>query len=316
MATFIIRRVLAAIPALVLVSILVFLLIRLVPGDVVLKRVAEGGYLSPEDEARIRSELGLDEPLVQQYLTWAGGIVRGDFGDSLWTGQAVLPQILKRMQLSFELAVMAMLLAAVLAIPLGVVAAVKQDTWFDYASRLFAIGGLSLPDFWLGTMLLLFLSLYVGWLPEFGYFPIWEDPSRNLQALVFPALIVGYRYSAISARMTRSAMLEVLREDYVRTARAKGLPERTVVMRHGLRNALIPVITIMGSQLSHLLGGLVVVEVIFALPGMGRLALDAVVDRDYTVLQGTVLVISSIFVVMNLIVDLSYAVIDPRIRYN
>jgi peptide/nickel transport system permease protein len=164
-------------------------------------------------------------------------------------------------------------------------------------------------------MLLLFLSLYVGWLPEFGYFPIWEDPSRNLQALVFPALIVGYRYSAISARMTRSAMLEVLREDYVRTARAKGLPERTVVMRHGLRNALIPVITIMGSQLSHLLGGLVVVEVIFALPGMGRLALDAVVDRDYTVLQGTVLVISTIFVVMNLIVDLSYAVIDPRIRY-
>ena len=316
MSAFVVRRILAAIPTLLFVTIIVFMLIRLVPGDVVMAQIAEGGYLSEEDVAEIRAELGLDRPAPVQYFDWLSGVIRGDFGESLWTGQPILPQIGQRMKLSMQLALMAMLGAVTLAIPLGILAAVNRDSWIDYSSRIFAIAGLSIPDFWLGTMLLLFLSLYVGWLPDFGYFPLWEDPSRNLQALIFPAMIIGYRYSAISSRMTRSAMLEVLQEDYVRTARAKGLRERTVVTRHALRNALIPVITIMGSQLSNLLGGLVIVETIFALPGMGRLALDAVVTRDYPVLQGTVLVIAMIFVTMNLIIDLSYAVIDPRIRYS
>ena len=195
------------------------------------------------------------------------------------------------------------------------ISAVKQDSIPDYAARLFAIIGLSMPDFWIATMLLLALTLWVGWLPEFGYFPLWEDPSRNLQALIFPAVIVGYRLSATASRMTRSAMLEVLREDYVRTARAKGLQERTIVIRHALKNALIPVITIFGGLLSFMLGGLVVIETIFALPGMGRLALNAVLLRDYPVLQGTVIVMAVIFVAANLIVDLSYAMLDPRIRY-
>ena len=203
-----------------------------------------------------------------------------------------------------------------IAIPLGVLSAIKQDSWLDYVARLFAVAGLSIPDFWIATMVLLALSLYIGWLPEFGYFPPWEEPWKNFQALIFPALIIGYRYSAISARMTRSAMLEVLRQDYVRTARAKGLTDRVVITRHALRNALIPVVTIMASQLSHLIGGLVVVETIFSLPGMGRLVLDSVISRDYPVVQGAVMMIAVVFVLANLLVDLSYAVIDPRIRYS
>lgn len=316
MTQYIIRRLISAVPSLMLVSIVIFSLIRLVPGDVVMARLSESGYVTEEDLAEMRAELGLDRGFVEQYVDWTSGLVRGDFGESLWTGESVLPKIATRMRVSIQIALMAIALSLFIAIPLGVISAVKQNTPIDYAARLFAIIGLSLPDFWIATMLLLLLTLWVGWLPEFGYFPLWEDPSRNLQALVFPALIVGYRSSATASRMTRSTMLEVLREDYVRTARAKGLTERTIVIRHALKNAVIPVITIFGGLLSFMLGGLVVLETIFALPGMGRLAFDAVTLRDYPVLQGTVMIMALIFVFANLLVDLSYAIIDPRIRYS
>ena len=316
MGQYIIRRLIGAIPSLVLVSIIIFLLVRLIPGDVVMARLAESGYVTEEDLQRMRAELGLDRNIFAQYIDWGGHVLIGDFGKSLWTTDEVLPTIVSRMGISVQIAVMSMLLAVVIAIPLGVISAVRQNTWMDYSARMFSIFGLSIPDFWIATMLLLFLSLYVGWLPEFGWFPLWENPSKNLQALIFPALIIGYRFSAVSARMTRSAMLEVMREDYVRTARAKGLRERTVVVKHALRNGLIPVITIMGSQLSFLLGGLVIIESIFSLPGMGRLTYDAVTHRDYPVVQGAVMVMAFIFVLANLAVDLSYGVIDPRIRYS
>jgi peptide/nickel transport system permease protein len=264
----------------------------------------------------MRAELGIDRNPVVQYIDWASGVVHGDFGKSLWDDNQVLPTIIHRMATSMEIAVFAIVIAIAVAIPLGVISAVKQNSWIDYVARLFAVTGLSLPDFWIATMLLLFLSVQVHWLPEFGWFNPFDHPWQNFLAIIFPALIVGYRYSAVSARMTRSAMLEVLREDYVRTARAKGLRERTVVVRHALRNGLIPVITIMGSQVSFLLGGLVVLEQIFSLPGMGRYTYDAVIHRDYTVVQGTVLTMATVYVLANLAIDLSYALIDPRIRYS
>ena len=321
MGQYVFRRVLASIPTLVLFSLLIAGLIRLVPGDVVEARLAggggmDGGSLNEETIQALREDLGLDRSFPEQYIDWVTHAIRGDLGVSMWTYQGVTTAIFQRARLSVQLALMAMGIALVIAIPLGVLSAIKQDSWLDYLARLFAVAGLSIPDFWIATMVLLALSLYIGWLPEFGYFPPWEEPWKNFQALIFPALIIGYRYSAISARMTRSAMLEVLRQDYVRTARAKGLTDRVVITRHALRNALIPVVTIMASQLSHLLGGLVVVETIFSLPGMGRLVLDSVISRDYPVVQGAVMMIAVVFVLANLLVDLSYAVIDPRIRYS
>ena len=316
MGQYILRRLLLALPTLVVVSVLVFSLVRLVPGDVVMARLAESGYVTPEQLDEMRAELGIDRNPVVQYLDWASGVVRGDFGKSLWDDNEVLPTIMGRMGISMEIAFFAIGIAIIVAIPMGVISAVRQNTPIDYGARLFAITGLSLPDFWIATMLLLFLSVQVHWLPEFGWFRPWEDPWKNFLAIIFPALIVGYRYSAVSARMTRSAMLEVMREDYVRTARAKGLRERTVVVKHALRNGLIPVITIMGSQVSFLLGGLVILEQIFSLPGMGRYTYDAVIHRDYTVVQGTVFVMAAVYVTVNLLIDLSYALIDPRIRYS
>ena len=321
MGQYILRRILASIPTLVLFSLLIAGLIRLVPGDVVEARLAggggmDGGSLNEETIEALREDLGLDRSFPEQYLDWVTHAIRGDLGVSMWTYQAVTTSIIQRARLSVQLALMAMGIALLIAIPLGVLSAIKQDSLLDYGARLFAIAGLSIPDFWIGTMVLLALSLYIGWLPEFGYFPPWEQPWKNFQALIFPALIIGYRYSAISARMTRSAMLEVLRQDYVRTARAKGLTDRVVITRHALRNALIPVVTIMASQLSHLIGGLVVVETIFSLPGMGRLVLDSVISRDYPVVQGAVMMMAVVFILANLLVDLSYAVIDPRIRYS
>ena len=316
MGQYIIRRLISSIPSLILVSIIIFGLLRLIPGDVVMARLSESGYVTEEDLDRMRDQLGLNRNPIVQYFDWAGHAVRGDLGTSLWTSDEVLSTIVGRIGISMQLAGMAMIIAIIIAIPVGVISAVRQNSWVDYVSRLFSIMGLSIPDFWIATMLLLFLSLYVGWLPQFGWFVPWEDPSRNMQALIFPAMIIGYRFSAVSARMTRSAMLEVMREDYVRTARAKGLHERTVIVKHALRNGLIPVITIMGTQLSFLLGGIVIIEQIFSLPGMGRLTFDAVTHRDYPIVQGAVMTMALIFILANLTVDLSYALIDPRIRYS
>ena len=315
MGGYILRRVLLTIPTLFVVSLVIFSLVRLLPGDTVLAQVQENNYIPPELLEQMRAELGLDEHPVKQYVVWSSGLLRGDFGDSLVTGDPVLPEIRRRLGISLEIALIAMLVAVIIAVPLGVIAAVKQDSWIDYGARFFAITGLSVPEFWLATMLLLFLSREVGWLPQFGWFEPWKHPKENFLAVIFPALIVGYRLSAVSSRMTRSAMLEVLREDYVRTARAKGLAERTIVIRHALRNSLIPVVTIFGTQLSFVLGGLIIVEQIFSLPGMGRYTFDAVIRRDYTAVQGAVMVMALIYVLVNLAIDLLYSVIDPRIRY-
>ena len=316
MGRYIIRRLLSALPSLVIVTILIAGLVRLQPGDVVMARLSEAGYVSQEDIDRMRAELGLDKSFPQQYVEWALGVVQGDLGVSLWDNTDVLAKLGLRSRLSVQLALMAMFVAVLTAIPLGIISAVRQDSWMDYVSRLFSITGLSIPDFFLATVLLYVLSVWVGWLPEFGYIPPWEDPWKNFLALIFPSLIVGYRFSAISARMTRSAMLEVLRQDYVRTARAKGLVERVIIFKHALRNALIPVITIMGSQLTFLLGGLVIIETVFALPGVGEMGYQAILVRDYPSVQGVVLFTALLFIFSNLLVDLSYALIDPRIRYS
>ena len=314
MAQYIANRLLLAVPSLLFVSIVIFSLVRLIPGDAVMARVGETGYVSPDVLQQMREELGIDKPFVVQYVDWASKVVRGDLGTSLWTREAVLPTILGRMNVSLEIAVLAVSWAVILALPVGIISAVRRNTPIDYTARIFSIIGLSAPDFWLATILLLVLSKYLGWLPEFGWYSPITAPVQNFQSMVFPALIVGYRLSAVSARMTRSAMLEVLREDYIRTARAKGLREFDVVIKHALRNSLIPVITIIGAQLTGLLGGLVIVEQIFSLPGQGRLLLDAVTHRDYPVVQGSVMVMALIFVVSNLLIDLSYGVLDPRIR--
>ena len=340
MYRYIVRRALAAIPTIVIISVLVSLLIRLQPGDVLMAGLDEGGSFSDEQLEAMREELGLNRSWPHQYQCWVvgdllnripdinvggrpwigdcegGGLIRADFGTSLDSGRDVLEQIGKRSRISIQLAFMAMTIAIGIALPLGIVSAVKQDTPVDYASRFFSVLGLSVPDYFIATVLLYGLSVWVGWLPQFGYYALWEQPLQNLQALIFPALIVGYRLSAISARMTRSAMLEVLRQDYVRTARSKGLTERVVILRHSLRNALIPVITIMGAQFSFLLGGIVIIEIVFSLPGIGTLGLNAIQVRDYPIVQGVVLLTSVIFVTANLLVDLSYALIDPRIRYS
>ena len=316
MGQYIIRRLLIAIPSLIIVTILIAGLIRLQPGDVVMARLADSGHVTKEDIRVMRVDLGLDRSFPEQYVSWMAGVLRGDLGESLWSGRDVLETLATRSRVSVQLALMAMTVAVMAAVPLGILSAVKQNTWMDYVARMFSITGLSVPDFFLATMLLYVLSVWVGWLPSFGYTPPWEDPWANVQAFIFPALIVGYRFSAISARMTRSAMLEVLRQDYVRTARSKGLMEHMIIVKHALRNALIPVVTIMGSQLSFLLGGLVIIEVVFSLPGVGTLGFEAIQVRDYPVVQGVVLFTALLFVGANLLIDLSYAVIDPRIRYS
>ena len=316
MGRYIMRRVVVAMPSLAIVTVLIAGLLRLQPGDVVMARLSESGYLTQEDVDEMRAELGLDKSFPVQYVDWVTGVLQGDLGVSLWTGRDVLETLATRSRVSVQLAIMAMFVAVCTAIPLGIISAVKQDSWMDYVARLFSITGLSVPDFFLATMLLYVLSVWIGWLPDFGYTPPWEDPWANMQAFLFPAFIVGYRLSAITARMTRSAMLEVLRQDYVRTARAKGLVERVIIFKHALRNALIPVITIMGSQLTFLLGGLVIIEVVFSLPGVGTLGFEAIQVRDYPVVQGVVFFTAILFIISNLLVDLSYAIIDPRIRYS
>lgn len=315
MTQYVLNRVALSLPSLVIVSVMIFALVRIIPGDVLMARVAESGYLSPEDLAEIRAELGIDRPFIQQYFSWMGGLFQGDFGKSLWSDRSVISMLAGGFRISGQMALMAMGLAVVIAIPLGVISAVKRNSGWDYGARLLSISGLSIPDFFIGTMVILVLSLYVGWLPQFGYFSPIDSPRQNFEAMFIPVLIVGFRFSAISARMMRSTMLEVMRQDYIRTARAKGLTGRAVIFRHAVRNALLPVVTIMGSQLTSLMGGLVVIETLFSLPGLGRIMFDAVIIRDYPVIQGGVMAFAILYVVSNLLVDLSYALIDPRIKY-
>jgi len=312
---YVMRRAVQGLLVLWLVSILVFSLVRLLPGDAILMQLDQAAAMTPADLARARQELGLDRPFLQQYRTWLGGICRGDLGHSLTSRKPVSQELLKRVTLTSHLAVMSLVIALLIALPIGILSAVRQDTVADYVGRVFAILGLSLPDFWLATVTITFLAIWFHWIPPIGFAPIWMNPSRNLSQLLIPATIIGVRLAAVSMRMTRSSLLEVLRQDYIRTAWAKGLRERVVILRHALKNACIPVVTIIGQQFSVLLGGTVIVEFIFLQPGVGSLMLDAVLLRDYTMIQGAVMFFAVVIVVMNLLVDVSYACLDPRIRY-
>jgi peptide/nickel transport system permease protein len=305
------------IPTLLGAVTLIFLLMRLLPGDVALYMLGSGESTEVNRVAlqQIRQELGLDRPLIVQYGTWLWGAVRLDFGKSYWTRQPVIEELKRRYPLTANLAVLSLLLGTLIAIPVGVLSAIRQDTIIDYAARVFVIAGLSIPNFWLSLLLILGLVYYFQWLPPLDYAPFWVNPWLNLQQLAFPALITGYRLSAVGARMTRSSLLEVLRDDFVRTARAKGLREQVVVFRHALRNALLPVITVIGLELLTLFGGLVVVETVFTIPGVGRFLVDAIAHRDYPSIQALVFVLAVFVVTVNLLVDIFYAILDPRIRY-
>jgi peptide/nickel transport system permease protein len=315
MWNYIARRALQGLLVLFLVSFLVFSLVRILPGDAILMQLDQAAAPTPENLERARQELGLDRPFLQQYRTWMAGVLRGDLGSSLTSRRPVGQELLKRVSLTSHLAVMSLIIALLIALPIGVLSAVRQNTMADYLGRLFAILGLSLPDFWLATVVITFLAIWFRWIPPIGFAPIWVDPTRNLSQLLIPAAIIGARLAAVSMRMTRSSLLEVLRQDYIRTAWAKGLPERLIIVRHALKNAFIPVVTIIGQQFSVLLGGTVIVEFIFLQPGVGSLMLDAVRLRDYTLIQGGILFFATVIVVINLLVDLSYAWLDPRIRY-
>jgi peptide/nickel transport system permease protein len=315
MRRYIVGRLLLMIPTLIGVAILTFVIMRAVPGDIVALRYA-GSSVPQEVIDQERHILGLDKPMWAQFVDWMTSISHLDLGQSLWTGHSVVEEVQVRMPLSIELAILATLFAVALAIPLGVVAAVKQDSWVDYAIRVFSIGGLAMPSFWIGIMMVLITLTLWGWAPPVVFTPLFDDPVANLAGLILPAVAVGYRYSAVSMRMTRSTVLEVLREDYVRTARAKGLRETIVVVRHALRNALLPVVTVVSLEFAFLIGGLVVTEQVFNLNGIGKLLVDAVAHRDYPLIQALVLLLASVFVLVNFVVDLVYVVLDPRIRYS
>ena len=322
MYRYIVNRVLLVVPTLVGAAALVFVLMRLIPGDICMVRLGSGGAsVDPRALAVCHAELGLDRPLVLQFLDFAWGFFRLDFGISMWSGKPVAEEIAARLPISLEIAVMATVVAILIAIPLGTISALWQNSWIDHVVRTVAIAGIATPSFWLGIVSILVVldvshALFgAAWMPPIDYVPFWQDPLRNLSMVILPALTVGYRYSAVTMRMTRSAMLEVLREDYIRTARAKGLAERLIINRHALKNALLPVVTLIGIEFAFLIGGLVVTEQVFNLNGVGRLFVLAVQNQDYTLTQALVMLTVAVFVFANLVVDLLYAWLDPRIRY-
>jgi len=316
MQRYIIKRIVFMIPTILGVMFIVFFLMRVLPGDAVEMRYSEEGtFVSKEMMVKERARLGLDQPIWRQFVKWVWGIARLDFGISMWTGRPIAYEIRVRLELSLQVAIMATFFATLIAIPLGTVAALKQDTWVDYVIRIFSIAGLATPSFWLGILMILMLLIYFKWLPPMIFTSIWKDPAANLSQLIWPALAVGYRYSATATRMTRSSVLEVMREDYIRTARAKGLWEKVVITRHAMKNAMLPVITVIGLEFAFLIGGLVVTEQVFNLNGIGNLFVQSIAQRDYTMTQTLVLLVAVTFIVVNFIVDILYAWLDPRIRY-
>jgi len=296
------------------VSVIVFLMIRLIPGDAVAIMLGANTEVTPERIAEMRGRIGLDKPIVEQYLAWAGGLLHGDLGTSLWTGRPVAGEILVHLGPTLELTVLALLIGAVLAVPLGCLMAQSRGRAADVAMRVGAIAGLTIPSFWLGIVLILLLAQVAPGFASLGYVPFREDPLGNLQRMVLPAFALGLPILANLSRLVRSAMLDALSQDYIRTARAKGAPERAVVYRHALRNALIPFVTSVGIQTGYLLGGAIVVEQVFAIPGLGRLILGAIAERNYPLIQSTILVVTAGFVLVNFAVDLLYGLIDPRVR--
>jgi peptide/nickel transport system permease protein len=312
----VIRRLLLSVPVLLLSSLIVFGLMRVMPGDALTALMGESGNVSAKDLQKLRKDLGLDLPYYQQYGIWLWQMVSLNPGYSIFTNEPITVALKKAIPVSLELAMLAIILGLTIAIPVGVLSATRQDTASDYVGRVVAVSGLSVPDFWLGTLVITFAAIWFHWIPPIGYVSLWDQPWKNLQQVLLPAAILGFRLSAATMRMTRSTVLEVLREDYVRTAWAKGLSGKIVVYKHALKNALIPVVTIVGGQFGVLLAGTVVVETIFALPGMGRLTVEAILYRDYPIAQTNVMLGAATLVTLNLIVDLTYAWLDPRIRYS
>ena len=330
MRAYVIRRLLLIVPTLFLVTILVFMTVRFIPGSVIDLMVAEmsmeaslGQQIS---EDYIKHSLGLDQPVQVQYLRWLGvmpqaetgkvkGVLEGDLGNSLWSGRSITAEMGAKIPVSFELGIIALLTGLIIALPIGVYSAMRQDTWGDYAGRTFAILAISLPGFWIATMVIVYPSIWWGWSPSMEYIPFFKDPLGNLVQFIIPGAIMGMTMSGATMRMTRTMMLEVLRQDYIRTAWSKGLSERTVILRHALKNALIPVVTMVGMQLPILIGGAVITEQIFALPGIGRYLVDAINRRDYPIISGINLVVATMVLFVNLAIDLTYAWLDPRVQY-
>ncbi len=323
MLKYTIKRILLMVPTLLGAACLVFFLLRLIPGDVCELRMAgEGGYVDEDAIKVCQVDLGMDKPMIVQFGNFVGGFVVFDLGESMWTGKAVTHELGLRFQLSLQVAIMATIVAVVIAIPLGTISAIRQDTWLDYAVRTFSIAGIAIPSFWLGIMIILGLLISSAaifgepWMPPIEYVSPLEDPFNNMLQLIWPAVATGYRYSAVATRMTRSALLEVLREDYVRTARAKGLLEKIIINRHALKNSMLPVVTVIGIEFAFLMGGLVVTEQVFNLNGIGRLFVESVQNHDYTMTQALVMLVAVVFVITNFVVDIFYAWLDPRIRYS
>ena len=319
MGVYLLKRLLLFIPTLILASIIIFTIIRVIPGDPAVAMLAGTGgegQFTKEQLERLRESLGTNKPILSQYFVWVGDVFRGDLGTSFWNNVAVADEIKSRFPVTFQLAVMSIIITFLISVPIGVATALKQDTWVDYLGKIFTVGGISMPTFWVGILVVYFLVRLFNWLPPLNYANLWEDPLTNLQQMIFPALALGYHNTAFTARLTRSAMLEVLREDYIRTARSKGLRELIVVFRHGLKNAVLPVLTVSGWQFGALLGGAILIEIIFLVPGMGQLIVDSIEKRDYEVIQAVVMLSVAVVLTLNLIVDLLYGWLDPKVRYS
>ena len=317
MRQYALKRIALIIPTVLLVSIIVFTVMRLLPGDPALVILSEGDASFTQEELEdLRRQLGTDRPIVVQYVDWIGGLIQGDLGTSIWrSGQPVSKLVGDRIFRTLELAVLAIVIAVLFAVPLGVVSAIKPDSMIDYLARIVSLVGISVPTFFAGLLVVLVLSRGFNWLPPLGYADLWDDPWKNVQQMFLPALALGFYDMAFIARVTRSSMMEIIREDYMRTARAKGLAERIVLVRHGLKNAVLPILTISGWQFGRLFGGTVIIESIFKVPGIGTLLIETVFQRDFPTIQAIIIVIAVSIVIINLLVDLLYGLLDPRIRY-
>ena len=316
MRAYIIRRLLLMIPTLFLVSLIIFFLARLIPGSIIDEMLAQQQVSNYAlTRGQIEHELGLDKPIYVQYGIWITDLFQGDLGDSLWSKRPVTETIFPKFPVSFELGIIGTIVGLLISIPIGVYSAVRQDSIGDYIGRGLAIAGIALPSFWLGTMVMVFPSIWWGWAPPMQYVSFFQNPGQNIQLFIIPGVILGMGLAGVTMRMTRTMMLEVLRQDYIRTAWSKGLKERVIVFRHAMKNALIPVVTIIGLQLPVLIGGEVVLEQIFNLPGIGRLMISVIGQRDYPIIQGINLILALVVLLINLGVDLTYAYLDPRVHY-
>lgn len=316
MYSYIVRRLGATLLTALGLSILIFGLMRLIPGTVVGQLLGPNAFATAEAKASLEKMFGLDRPLYMQYLSWMKSLFTGTWGIAYKSGKPVLPLLLSRIPVSAELGILAILWSLIIGIPMGVIATVKQNSFLDHFIRVIYTMGLSIPAFWQGTLLILIFSVYLNWIPSFEWVPIWKDPVHNLSMVALPALTLGTATAAMITRLTRASMLEVMRQDYIQTARAKGLKERLVVIKHALRNSLIPVITVAGIQMGYILGGIVVIEQVFTLPGTGRLLMNALFERDYPLVQGNILLFGLLFLTINLLVDLTYALLNPKITYD